>query len=188
MRATVVIACEVCGTSFGVRPYRRATARFCSRGCKSSWVATTHLNRGSKPWAAKNLDGKRGPGIRFRAGQLPWNAGASVGVSPAAASQQFPKGHRPHNEVPIGEARIRKDRFGVRRAYVKVAAKTWRSRAVVAWEAANGQAVPPGHVVHHRNEDPLDDRPDNLQCVTRAEHLAIHRLARPSEHQPGLFG
>lgn len=30
-------------------------------------------------------------------------------------------------------------------------------------------------IVHHINEDPTDDRLDNLQILTRGEHLKVHR-------------
>jgi hypothetical protein len=30
-------------------------------------------------------------------------------------------------------------------------------------------------IVHHRNGDPADDRVENLQIVTRSEHMEIHR-------------
>lgn len=37
-----------------------------------------------------------------------------------------------------------------------------------------GRELQPGEVVHHINGDPTDDRPENLQVVTPAEHRAIH--------------
>ena len=74
---------------------------------------------------------------------------------------------------PIGAEYAREDG----RIMVKVAGKTgranWKRRAHVVWEAANGP-VPKGSIIHHRNEDCTDDRLENLQLVTRAEHAAIH--------------
>ena len=51
----------------------------------------------------------------------------------------------------------------------------WRLRARVVHEAHNGP-IAKGKVVHHINHDPLDDRPENLVTLTRAEHLNEHRL------------
>lgn len=46
-------------------------------------------------------------------------------------------------------------------------------RAVV--EAHLGRDLRPDEVVHHLNGDHTDDRLENLQVVTRAQHIAIHR-------------
>lgn len=44
---------------------------------------------------------------------------------------------------------------------------------VVIWEKAHGP-VPPGHLVHHKNEDKQDNRLRNLQAVTFTYHKRIH--------------
>lgn len=41
------------------------------------------------------------------------------------------------------------------------------------WEKING-SIPKGFVVHHINNNPLDNRIDNLQCVSRSEHQSNH--------------
>jgi len=47
------------------------------------------------------------------------------------------------------------------------------SRAVMAGHV--GRLLKSSEIVHHVNGDPTDDRIENLQIVTRAEHIAIHR-------------
>lgn len=42
------------------------------------------------------------------------------------------------------------------------------------WIVANQCLVPQGHVIHHINEDKLDNRIENLECLSRAEHLILH--------------
>ncbi len=37
-----------------------------------------------------------------------------------------------------------------------------------------GRELAADEVVHHINGDPSDDRPENLQVVSRSEHFAIH--------------
>jgi hypothetical protein len=44
---------------------------------------------------------------------------------------------------------------------------------VVAVFIAGGWAR--GMVVHHRNHDSTDDRPSNLEALTRQEHINRHR-------------
>jgi len=70
---------------------------------------------------------------------------------------------------PTGTERVVKDG----RMQVKCQDGKWRYRSRLVWASENGP-IPPGGIIHHRNENPLDDRPDNLQLVTRAEHARIH--------------
>lgn len=77
---------------------------------------------------------------------------------------------KPHPfAVPAGTERIVKDG----RVVVRCDDGKWRYRSRLVWEAANGP-IPAGRIIHHRNEDPLDDRLENLQMVTRSEHMRIH--------------
>jgi len=45
------------------------------------------------------------------------------------------------------------------------------------WAYFNG-AIPPGHVVHHINENTHDNRIENLQVMTYAEHNTLHNTGR----------
>jgi hypothetical protein len=86
---------------------------------------------------------------------------------------EFRKGQAAHNRLPVGSVRIRK-RFGALRAFVKVSEpNTWLPRARVVWEQARGP-MPRGHVIHHRDRDPLNDAIENLACLSRAEHRMEH--------------
>lgn len=77
---------------------------------------------------------------------------------------------KPHPfAVPTGTERIVKDG----RVSVKCEDGKWRYRSRLVWEAANGP-IPPGILIHHGNENPIDDRLENLMAVTRAEHARIH--------------
>ena len=44
----------------------------------------------------------------------------------------------------------------------------------------NYGAIPKGHVVHHRDFDPLNNAPENLQVMSREDHIKLH-----SEHMKG---
>lgn len=51
-------------------------------------------------------------------------------------------------------------------------------------EAHLGRKLGRDEVVHHINEDPSDDRIENLQVMTNAEHTALHRAALTAARWP----
>jgi len=76
---------------------------------------------------------------------------------------------------PVGTVTIRETIGRGQRAWIKVGQpNTWKPRAQVVWEEVNGP-VPIGFVIHHRDEDKLNDAIGNLELVTRARHLELHR-------------
>jgi len=166
--------CEQCGADFNVPHYRRNKAKFCCASCRSAFIAAAHLNKGSKPWAAKNLDGHRHKSTsRFSKGNTPWNAGAK-GIH-LSAETEFKKGRPSERRAEVGAVRIRKCKGDQLRAFVKVSEPGgWRERAKVVWEQHHG-AIPRGHVIHHKDRDTLNDEIGNLQSMTRAEHIEEHR-------------
>jgi len=46
-------------------------------------------------------------------------------------------------------------------------------RSHIVWESHHGP-LPEGFIIHHRNGDYLDDRIENLECITQAEHIRLH--------------
>lgn len=52
-------------------------------------------------------------------------------------------------------------------------------RSRVVWWLETGSKPPDGWVIHHKNHDKLDDRFENLQVMTRAEHASHHN---PKSH------
>lgn len=49
---------------------------------------------------------------------------------------------------------------------------------VIACEAAGITELPPIHVVHHKDENKLNNHPDNLEIMSRGKHMVVHRWLR----------
>ncbi len=173
----IPIICEQCKATFHVDPYRKATARFCSRHCKAVALAGNLPNDVPHTWSLgnKHREGLR-PANAYAKGQEPWNKGTKgIRCSPGS---EFKVGHK-RNHAPLGTVRILPDKKGKMRAMVNVAEPNrWRARATLEWEKVNGP-LPRGKVVHHTDRHTLNDAIDNLRALTRAEHLNEHR----AEHQ-----
>jgi len=110
---------------------------------------------------------------QFEAGQAPWNKGMKgLQLSPAT---QWKKGCESNRKLPLGSITIRhRKREKHPRAWVKIAEpNVWRERAKIVWTAAHGD-IPAGHVIHHRDRNPLNDAIENLQAMTRADHAREH--------------
>jgi hypothetical protein len=91
---------------------------------------------------------------------------------------------------PVGTVTIRHDRYTkTPRAWIKVAEPDkWLPRAVVTWTAA-GRTIPKGYILHHKDGDATNDGPgsiDNLELVTRAKHMDIHRPDFEARRLEGL--
>ena len=43
----------------------------------------------------------------------------------------------------------------------------------------NLRCVPEGYVVHHKNHDPLDNRPENLELMKWGDHSKLHNSVLP---------
>lgn len=194
MLLSMVTTCGTCRKTIDVKPYRVRRAKtglvFCSQRCQRANPAVLEANVASTRTRAERTCPQCGATFtRIPAELRPVNycsvscsAKANMTLRPIpkgerrARSTEFRPGQRPGNYLPVGTVRIRKrPRRDDRRAWVKVAdPNVWRPRAVVEYERAYGP-VPVGKVVHHIDEDQLNDDPANLSALTRSEHLAVHR-------------
>lgn len=117
------------------------------------------------------------PGTQIKHGQHLSRLTEIRGGQRISKGTEFKKGQEAHNFLPVGAVTYRDDPEGRSRAWVKTSnPNTWRRRASVVWEIENGP-LQRGHVVHHKDDDCLNDSPDNLVAITRSEHTKIHRRA-----------
>lgn len=112
---------------------------------------------------------------RFKKGYKPWNTGTKGATGRNKTS--FKKGISPHNKVPIGTITTRTNRRGkeYKRRYIKTdEPNKWEPLAKYVWQKNKGE-LPKGMLIHHKNRNKMDDRIENLQIMTRKEHLNEHR-------------
>lgn len=82
--------------------------------------------------------------------------------------RKFVRGHRPIKPTSDGYRRIW---VGKDHPLASTDGNAFEHR-IVLYNA--GVAVPEGYDVHHRNGDKLDNRLENLEVLTRAEHALRH--------------
>lgn len=165
--------CIQCGKKFLVKNYRKDTAKFCSQSCNSKYNYQQNFGKIDYSYLKGNnfRKGKK-PTNAFSKGHTPWNKGMKgIHLSPKS---EFVKGQEGINRFPIGTINERYSNHKLRK-FIKIAEPNkWIYYYVYLWEQANGK-VPKGYVLHHINGISNDDRLENLVCITRAEHINIHR-------------
>lgn len=115
-----------------------------------------------------------GENSRFEKGMKPWNKNVKgLRMSPAT---EFKKGHLPANHKPVGTIEIRgHKKRGYQSRWIKVSglrqgSHRWIEYSKYIWMQNNGP-IPEGMIIAHADGDTLNDSPDNLILITRAEHL-----------------
>lgn len=149
--------CQHCGADFERRTRNPNKGKFCDQRCYHAWRARNGSDSG-----------------QFQKGHMPWNKGLK-GIR-LSRKTEFKKGNQPQNYLPVGSVRVRTDKNGKQRAWVKVAdPNVWKLRCKLNWEGHGGPRLPPGYFLHHDDRDTLNDDVLNLSAVTRAFHLQLHR-------------
>lgn len=120
---------------------------------------------------------------RFQKGIIPHNKGKKMPqwVVEKTAATQFRKGNEPHNTLYDGATSIRKDNRGVPYRFIRVKKGVWITYKNYIWEQHHGP-IPPKHKIVFINGDTLDERIENLACISFADMMkrnAIHNYPKP---------
>lgn len=119
------------------------------------------------------IEGRRPNGQYIKGYHSPGQFKPGERISP---DTEFQSGHVPDNKLPCNSVTLRQRRFDKVRAWVKTAEpNTWELRAVVVWKEAGG-VIPEGFLLHHIDEDTLNDDLSNLALIARSAHPKLHRL------------
>jgi len=110
----------------------------------------------------------------FKKGHKPWNRDKKgIHLSP---STEFKKGRKSSRTVPTGTITIRTDKGGHKRKWIKVSMPNiWIEYAKFVWISNNG-LIARGILIHHIDENTLNDKISNLAAVSKKAHFEIHRI------------
>jgi hypothetical protein len=76
-------------------------------------------------------------------------------------------------EIPRSKGYV--ESTGYKRFHTLTGKRPFEHRVV--WDAVNGP-IPPKHQIHHINGDKLDNRIENLQCLSVRDHRLLHLKER----------
>lgn len=151
--------CERCAGSFNAPPSQKA--RFCGRTCYNK-SREGHFT----------CDSCSAPFIYFKSHKR----GKHV-----FCSAQCQLEYMQHENHPRWRGGVRVSTGGYRFIYVPdhpYAVNNLVREHRLVMEKYIGRYLLPEEIVHHKNEDKLDNRIENLVIVTRAEHVRIHTPRR----------
>lgn len=123
--------------------------------------------------AAHRLDGVKGMGTRFPKGHVPANKGLRrPGWGPGRMkATQFKPGQMPHNWKPVGSTRINSEGYlDIKITDLRRGAMDWLAVHRLNWIGVHGP-IPKDHFLRFRDGDQRNPLVENLELVTRAEHL-----------------
>jgi hypothetical protein len=141
--------------------------------CFGTDVKVTNLSK----WCGNRMIGN-GRDTRFYKGMTSHNKGKKNRW--AVSSTCLKKGNIPHTHKPVGSETVHADGY----TYVKIAERNvWREKHCIVYETAHGQ-IPAGHIVIFADGDRTNFKPDNLVCISRAQHVKINKrhLCGAAEH------
>lgn len=170
--STIKIVCKRCGSEREVYNDKRKRHEFCSARCAAKYRSGDRHPRWVKGRISNCLQcSKEFP--RF----IPSKSGRMTYSERKFCSSQCRKAY--HLEHPHKKC-FRKGatrQYGDGYIYEKVGEKVWIPQHRLVMERELGRKLKRGEDVHHKNGVKTDNRPENLQVVTKSQHQQIHAAA-----------
>lgn len=173
MSKKISLICLNCKKEYFVLPYRKNKSDFCSKSCNAKYHYKDSLGKIDHSHLIGNKHRKGIPASNpYKKGHIPWNKGKrGLHLSPKT---EFKKGQKPLNLLEIGTISLRKDKHNKIRQFIKISGNKWEEYAKYQYKKYIGE-IRKGNIIHHKDFDCLNDNPDNLEQLTRAEHINKHR-------------
>lgn len=178
-----MIHCAECSAEFEaiVSPSGLVTRKYCSRACLHKGSAGSKNSRFKQPDTIACEE----CGNKFEAKKR-WERKKRF-CSPSCCTL-----FRRRNGFPRSQAEGSKWKDPEGYIFVKVGGQWIPEHRLVA-EAKLGRGLKRSEVVHHRNGNKSDNRPENLEVVTRSRHMEIHAEAEAiglavMSYEPEIYG
>lgn len=167
----VKITCVQCSTVVLAFPSEaKAGRRFCSRKCATEWTSGPNHHA----WKPDRFGTCTHCGSSFEADK-PWKRVKKFCSYPCCVAYRIKNGGP--STVPVGTKSSGKDGYIV----VKVENGDWIPEHRIVAEQKIGRKLEKGEVVHHINNVPTDNRPENLLVMSDVAHRKLH-------HELGAIG
>jgi len=118
--------------------------------------------------------GNKPNGTSFKKGHKTWNKGLKgIHLSPRT---EFKKGQKGINWQAVGTISYRIDKGNKKRRWIKIAEPDkWIEYAKFVWTKDNDK-IPKGYLIHHIDNNTMNDNINNLALLTRGAHFIIHNI------------
>lgn len=123
----------------------------------------------------KELHKKRPNKGTFQKGHTSYNKGKK-GLQTGGSAGWFKKGQQPSSTKPVGIITVRVDGDNRIRVMYKIADRRWIPYAHHVFAQWYGE-VPKGMVIVHKNNNRLDFRLENLECITKRDNYVRNGAA-----------
>lgn len=157
-----ICTCVSCGTEFRAIPSDPKT--YCNKRCFNAYY------RGNKvsTWIEPSLRPCKGCGVMFD-GSKGWQASKKFCTKECCMNYRREVGGGPRSLL-VGTVSQYADGY----RYVKTERFRWIPEHRIVAEAMIGRKLKRHELVHHKNGDPKDNRPENLQVLGVSQHINIH--------------